>query len=404
MSSRNARYASVAGVVVLAVVAIGLAVGGNDSVRKHVLFSQCKSIEMQDEQIDCIFRIIEDELHRGGIALAMDAFASAYTSFNSFASTGCHRHAHRVGDMAYYGIYFGTRDLSKMDFPQETTACGYGFFHGFIEHLIQDNPDPDFVTDVCEGLRERYEARMRDIATICYHGSGHGFTLAHAETLRRNTWSDIVAFAEAPLHQCEKLSRASENEKEDCRQGVFNVIVDWMEDEEYGFRYNTEKPFGACDRLATRWRHACYYEAAQKLGLVATHDPRTYAAIAERIDDEKLRRTVFEVAVAGIVQAVITDENGYRETLAQCEDLDQYFFELCVTSMVWGLFEHGMPQWEYRNVLHLCAERAVEARSVRESCYQAAAGRLPRFYTAERIARICREFPEDARGACELKL
>lgn len=393
------------GAVVLAVVAIGfIFVGGIDAVRKYTLFFSCRSIELEDEQIDCIYRVIEDELHRGGIAPAMDAFASAYASFNSFASTGCHRHAHRVGDMAYYGIYFGIRDLSKMDFPQETTACGYGFFHGFMEHLIQDNPDPAFVTDVCEGLRERYETRMRDIAIICYHGSGHGFTLAHAEVLRRDKWGDIVAFATKPTLLCEELYRASENEKEDCRQGVFNVIVDWMEDEEYGFRYDTEKPFGSCDLLKTGWLHACYYEAAQKLGLLSPGNPRGIARVVNGVANanDELKRMAFAVGVAGIIQQTIVEKRGgYAEPLALCGELNQFFFDACVLALAWGLFEHGMPQEEYRNVLHLCAEQLVEERGMRGACYKYAADRLPRFYESSRIASICREFPPDIRSLCE---
>src|SRR3989344_6368344 len=144
------------------------------------------------EKVDCWLQLVFERLRSEGIAEAYDTFEYIYDSYPLFGATGCHQHAHKVGDTAYYELFVARGlDVTDMFFPQETTSCGYGFFHGFIEHLIQDHPDPAYVTKTCEYLREKYTHSMRDIGTICYHASGHGFTIAKADTLEKYEWGSV---------------------------------------------------------------------------------------------------------------------------------------------------------------------------------------------------------------------
>ena len=362
----------------------------------------CRKFSLDDEQVECIFREIDGAIEGGNLKRGLDVFATAYNRFPSFAGTGCHRHAHRVGDTIYYQYYVLGDNLDALEFPQEATACGYGLFHGFLEHLIQDRPDPEFSMEVCDTLDRKLSSTMKDIRVICYHGTGHGYTLSNAETLPKSDWGDIRAFSDDPVAQCNAMDRATESEKEDCRQGVFNVIADWMEEKNYGFFYDTDNPFRLCNTVPSDVQYACYYEMAQKIGgLIAHNDPVELAAVAATATKKEFADLAFSVGIAGIIQQTIVDGNGYDYVLSRCEALSSDLFHLCLESAVWGLYEHGLPQEEYKNALSLCEEPAVLARGEQGFCYEKTAARLPRFYTKERIQSICDEFPEPYQPLCK---
>jgi len=366
--------------------------------------ASCKALASDDEQVECIFHSIDSAIEKGNLKQGFSIFAGAYRNFTSFSSTGCHRHAHRVGDSVYYRYYIlGHDTLDDIDFPQEATACGYGLFHGFLEHLIQDRPDPEFAMSVCEALDQKLSRTMKDIRVICYHGTGHGYTLAHAENLPRALWGNIQEFITTPIAQCNGMTRASESEKEDCRQGVFNVIADWMEEKNYGFSYNTDNPFAACDALPSNIQYACYYEMAQKIGgLVAAHnDPVALSVVAAKASTPEFATLAFSVGIAGMIQQTIAQGNGYEAVLDGCDTLSSDLFHTCLESIVWGLYEHGPPQEEYKNVLSLCEESAVTRHEEESFCYNKALARLTRFYTSERIASVCEEFPKKYQPACK---
>ncbi|PIR83790.1 hypothetical protein COU18_02280 [Candidatus Kaiserbacteria bacterium CG10_big_fil_rev_8_21_14_0_10_51_14] len=395
---RNKQYFFFAVVLIVATITLGSMYTPQVLVEMHI--SSCA--EMQDNlQVECVFEMIEEYVRRGDMDGAMHVFSRAYERLYFFASTGCHRYAHRVGDVAYYEHYLATRDLETMEFPQETTACGYGFFHGFLEHLVQDRPSPPFVTEVCEHLHERLGDTMGDVRLICYHGSGHGFTLAQAEEISLQEWGVMRRFVDTPVLQCESLDQATESEVEECKQGVFNVIVDWMEQKQYGFAYNTERPFEPCDELPAGYIHACYYEMAQKLDSVSGRDPVLLAQIARMARTEELARVAFGVGIAGVIQQTIANDQGYEKTLDGCVELDDTFLPMCIESVAHGLFEHGSPQREYEKALEFCAETRVDEHGVEETCYRAVATRLPRFYDEATISAICREFPRDFQASCE---
>jgi hypothetical protein len=381
-----------------AVIIAGLAGLFWPQIREDYLVRQCYTAESIDASVDCWFGLLEQKTLSRGVGEAMKLFTKIYREYPEFSDTGCHRYAHRMGDIVYYNVYREYNDITKMEFPQETTACGYGFFHGFLEHLIQDRPDPGFVGDTCDYLHDTYGATMGDVRTICYHGSGHGFTLAQVEKVPQSRWGDVYAFATEPVKQCDALTRATGQEQEECRQGVFNVIVDWMEDENFGFIYNKEDPFQLCRQIPSAWQHACYYEMAQKLDGVTNRDAEKLVAIADSIQSPEYRILSFRVGIAGFIQNVVST-NRYLEFARTCSGLDSECGEACILSLVNGLFEHGEPQREYVKAHELCSSDAVTDQ-YRPGCWDSYVQRLPRFYTAEVRAELCMNVPPEYQEEC----
>lgn len=396
MSNRN--ITSIVAVPIAIIVCIA-AVTYAPVVARSASLAGCGAQMSPDLVTECIFGLIESELDRDGLRGAMKVFSLAYKKYPSFANGGCHARAHRVGDVAYFRLYL-KGGLDALDFPQETTACGYGFYHGFMEHLIQDNPRPEFITETCDRLILNLGARMRDIQTICYHGAGHGLVLAQIERMSRSEWGNVKALVSAPAELCKKLERARSEDLEQCYEGIFNVLVDTMALGQYGFTYDMSQPFAICATQPLYLREACIYEVAQKLDSVSVFQPAKMIEVVSVLPNKDDQLMAFGVGMAGIVQQSIATEGGYQEVLASCTGISETFYPQCVGSIVGGLFEHGEPQKEYQKALRFCEDPIIAERQVTKLCYEQAAARLPRFYTREKITSICREFPAAYREIC----
>ncbi len=362
---------------------------------------RCAENSVEATAIECWYDLIRERLQTQGLQQAMKLFSSIYTWQPAFAESGCHAHAHRVGDMAYYDQYLKNPNMAAMDFPQETAACGYGFFHGFLEHLIQNRPDPEFVDTTCTYLDERYGISVGAIRTICYHGSGHGFMLAAVEQLPRTAWGDMHAFTKTPLTQCAALKKASPRDHEECEEGVYNVIVEWMETNQYSFSYDYEKPFASCDAASTyAHKRACYYEMAQKLDGASNWNPERMLEILSSTKDTYLHEMAFYVGMTSVMQRY-AGSAAYDSILTQCSELTQpTMIPFCVSAVIAGLFEHGAPQEEYRDALIACRSPQVQEALISEACWETVARKLWRFYEPARIKEICEEFPEEKRAMC----
>lgn len=388
------------GGVSTALVLVAIAALSRYEDRAKMLLAPCHKETPESQQIECIFRAIERELIDHGMSPAMALFSRAYADFPTFVAQGCHKQAHRVGDIVYARLYTPEQGMDVLDFPQETTACGYGFYHGFLEHLVQDRPDPVFVDAVCSRLDERLSGQMDAIRSICFHGSGHGFALAHAETLPRSAWGSVRAFTVEAAANCDKLTQADRRSKEECREGVFNVLVEWMSLNQYGFTFNKNQPFRACDAGPKNLLSACYYEMAQKLDGLADRDPVKLADIVAPIQDGRLRLMAFQVGIAGIVQNTILEEGASERVLSACATLSREFFSSCLENYIHGLFEHGAPQEEYLRALEVCELDAIDEAGLTSKCFTSVAERLPRFYTPSQQKRICERFPQEFRETC----
>jgi len=369
------------------------------SLRHEAAIRSCTGLEHHDQKVECVFEIIRDEMVTSGVGAGMEVLARAYELIPTFATTGCHLYSHRTGDVAYYQLYVGTENLEAIDFPQSTTACGYGFYHGFLEHLTQDDPTADTITRTCEYFRKRLGADLRDIAPICYHGAGHGLMLAQAERLSRVQWGNTVAFVKGPAATCASLSEASTGEIEQCEDGLFTMLVQWMVEEENGFAMDWENPLTACRALPQNLLRACYAEVSQKLAQVTDNTPAVAVELVKTIP-ASYRLNAFSTGVAGMVQFQLNMGKGYEEALARCLIVESSYIAPCIQSVVGGLFEHGSPQQEYVKTLELCADSRIAQGGLAGFCYDRVATILGRFYEPNHRKQICGEFPPAYRESC----
>ena len=296
--------------------------------------------------------------------------------------------------MAYYSDFLHHQDFDRTEFPMNAKACGYGFYHGFFEHLVQDRPDPEFVVETCDYMTNRLYDVAPAIRQTCFHGAGHGFVLSLADKLTDSKDWTIEAFTKEPLNHCESLAGAEEGEISECRQGVFNVLVDWMSDGEYGLIYNYDKPFAVCDNEEFRRQPDCYYEMAQKLDGVTSNNPVKVATIINETDRTDLGELVMGVAVAGMVQH--NPESMQPDLLFSCRQLDGDLMNICLGAIVGGLVEHDTSGDTYQTATNFCLQNNLRDEE-RIVCYDELYTRLNRFLTKDQMVAHCNRliFPDE---------
>jgi len=357
--------------------------------------SQCGENKEIYVTVDCWYELMRQEMRHGGIQGAFAVFTALYETSETFIKTGCHRHAHRIGDMAYYEVYLTHKDMKQVEFPQAIKYCGYGFLHGFLEHLISDNPDPAFVEETCANLEERLGDTMPAIRISCFHASGHGFMLAPVD---KNKWGDPQVLIDKPLQKCDSMSGTSE-EIEECREGAFNVLLVWMYNKEYGLVYDADDPFLICRTQLDRHKMACYYEMAQELGSVSEWNIIKVAQTAENLEDGSFTEMVMRVAVASMMQQGIARDGGEFDYLLSCRSIPQHLQSACIGAIAGALIEHGKPGKEYVKGLKFCSSDTL-LHDERQACYKALFSHLGRFYTHEKLVTLCNTLPPSHQMLC----
>ncbi|MFT7507311.1 MAG: hypothetical protein ACI92I_000454 [Acidimicrobiales bacterium] len=350
----------------------------------------CDAINIQQSlKIDCWMSIIQETFQESGTQGAFDDFIYIYTNFETFANTGCHKHAHRVGDLAFYYEYLSHGDLSLVEFPMNATTCGYGFYHGFIEHLVQNTPTSKYVDEICPYLTSTIKTVAPAISQTCYHGAGHGFLIAQADVLiDPREWS-IVNFITVPLQRCDSLLQSTDSERKECYLGVFTVLTEWMFDNEYGLVYDRQYPYVHCDLLINPLhQEACYYETTQKFDYISNYNLKNTKKLIESGDRADIEEHLYEIALTGFIQRD-TGTDGL-DFLHTCKEVFENEIAMCIRVVIGGLIEHGPAQIQYKQVNQFCSNKILSPDEKR-ICIDAYAHKLERFNTKDEIQNMCSE-------------
>ena len=357
---------------------------------------------IQVTRIDCWMGMIEEVFAEEGTGAAFDLFQDIYLTYDDFANLECHKNAHRVGDLSFYHDYLTHNDLAKVDFPPNATACGYGFYHGFVEHLIQNQPTEEYVDEACTYLKENISDVAPAIGSTCYHGAGHGLLLAQADSLLNPEEWTVENFTSEPLRKCGRLKKASVDEIKQCYTGVFTVLSTWQLAGEYGLPYTPLEPFSHCDQITVEeYQIPCYEEASQILNI---GDDLTVAKIFELAQTGERQDLVTVTLKVGIYGLVQRDPDGLTaETVNECRQTLSVLnngTKLCVRAFAEGLAEHGPPGIEYKYINKFCTSDMIFEEE-RDYCAAVLAEKMQRFRSPKELDVLCKE-GEVMPLACEI--
>ncbi|MBI5457510.1 hypothetical protein HY971_02170 [Candidatus Kaiserbacteria bacterium] len=300
---------------------------------------------------------ITDTLEPKGLSAAFETFASLYAREPLFRGLNCHDATHIIGKAAYRAY---ADDHTIID-RRETSYCGYGFYHGFIETMLLNEGPGQYgkVRAYCDALKSG--GQLNNVSGACYHGIGH----AAFDSVPGRLWGDATAMVENALDTCEKAA-LGKPERAQCGTGVFNAFAVAASAHSYKLAFEKTDPLGICRVQRSLYQPGCYGEVgigaireqkldrATSLQLIASFpDAAVEKALLGYVADE-VKRSIGTIDLRAFYR-LCTSFSSTKERSA------------CMNGIIAGMREAGEPGKEYLLMFRYCAFYPKSA--TRDDCY-----------------------------------
>jgi hypothetical protein len=354
---------------------------------------ECKKDE---ETPKCLEKQITDTLKSKGLDAAFEKMGKLYETSSLFRET-CHSNAHILGDAAY--------DLFKKGkmpaLSPKTSYCGYGFYHGFMEKMLQTTGSLEEAQTFCKKAGELLAKETSDAEGACYHGIGHGSMDGGDPTL----WGNVQAMIEPSIKLCEKV--APENEYQGkryrCMTGVYNAIEILSQNSQYGLDLLRKDPFGFCPTQPIQYQEGCYTNMLpalmRKVGGSYEKAIAEIIKIPKGTQQDPIRSLVFSSLMHDYIREFINSNDLYGRGIKTCRSVNEDMRIPCFEGLSGGLMKYGEPQKEYIKALNFCASPLLKADES-GACYKYIIPRFRIWYSIEKIQQICSTIPDPYKSYC----
>ncbi|MBP9757327.1 MAG: hypothetical protein KBD06_01890 [Candidatus Pacebacteria bacterium] len=299
---------------------------------------------------------IIETLQTKGLPAAFDMFALLYEHNPSFRGLSCHDAGHILGAAAYKQY---ENDHKAIDRP-ETSYCGYGFYHGFMETMLREQGQFAEVRAYCEALKT--DGQLNNPSGACFHGVGH----AAFDSLPGDIWGNDVQMVSAAGRVCEQ-ALVGIPERAQCLDGVFNALAVAASARTYGLTFDTTDPMELCRMQNNDYRIGCYKELGIGFIRERSMDRReTMTFIRSFKDTEAEAEALLGYMGDEAARAVRTlDLSAFHSF---CTTLPSATERLgCERGVLSGLRQAGEPGKEFEVMFDYCALHPVGTERTR--CY-----------------------------------
>ena len=328
-------------------------------------------------------RIVREE----GIDSAYTFFQDAFESGNLPRS--CHWTAHQIGEEAYELFKHG----KSVPITYATSYCGYGFFHGFLETLLREDPDTERVLDFCNEVEQQLgEMGLQN----CYHGIGHGFTEDPPDP---RVEGDFEAMVKPGIEMCEFLFGNSLRDLSLCLSGVFTVPAGFAAENKHGLSLDKNNHFSFCQTQPYQYHKACYGEFAPKLDVITNWNIKVLPKYLERITDQHTKNLVVWVVPSVMMSRDILN-NDHSEYIYGCrESFEGELRDICFGGTILGFFIHGKPEEQYKGALDFCKSPEF-TEDERGLCYKEVFVQTYQRHEDDEYRTICNSVDSEYRHIC----
>lgn len=342
-----------------------------------------------DRRQRCYIQRIERVLAARGLEEAFAEFGLMYESAPWFVSD-CHDITHLLGEAAYRAYAQNGTVVTSV----KTSACGYGFYHGFIEALLFTTGQFDTAKAYCRSVQRELS---RSIVTpnaiyACYHGLGHGTF----DTQSSQYWGDDEGMVVKTLAVCGEVTQGDEPElQKQCATGVFNALANAYANGTYQLVFPAGDVLGICKKeTKPEFRRACVMEVGtaylqgmedmeQKVRFIANLPVSDGQSLAYGFFADETRRAA--------------DEFLGQEFEVICRQLPEAVAGACIGGTAAGLFLWGQPGREHERALAFCETLAGRFQ---DACFGEILPKLISIYPRDRIESVCRGIEPAYRGYC----
>lgn len=300
----------------------------------------CKNISEYGEKTKCWETVVTEVMKTSGMDAAWDVIAKISETEPKFAQN-CHGFTHIVGEEAYQLF----KKENRVDFSPKASYCGYGFYHGFMETLMQVSGDLEEAHALCQSFQNAWRS--------CYHGIGHG-TVDGSDP---RTWGNAYAMIAPGLQLCKRLGRNLQ-EIDLCASGVFNSLAILYTDSKYKLVVN-EDPYWICkDQSEPDFKKPCFEEMNTWALRLGNHDFSKAKLFVEKINEDIYAGHAMRSLATYAAKFTLERKNS-NDFILSCRAAQKHLQRHCIDGFVGGLFEFGMPGKEYHIALEFCRQNRL---------------------------------------------
>lgn len=355
---------------------------GNSNTLGLTLKEKCKQASDQIDQ-NCLEDSLRITVREGKVVEAFDVVAAVYSE----GSQACHAFTHTIGEETYE-LFSKKKDFQL---SPKTAYCAYGFYHGFMERLVQKTKNLKQANIFCDLVDQKLAAYASDAKLQCYHGIGHGTATAHDPRILGSE----EAILTPALELCEKAS-TNDPQLYRCASGAFNALALYYISGEYNLPLDRNDPLRLCHKQQDRYKYSCYGNMNILLTYLTKNDLAKAASYIEKIEEDN-----FAIWAIPYLSAAVASERSKdaKDLVMVCRFLQIRLQLPCVEGIVHGLIEHGNPDLEYVAALQFCRSYDLTPKE-KLACFNHAFGYLTTIYSKDKVLQICQEIEEPYTKSC----
>lgn len=344
----------------------------------------CAQIKDKFQQITCWESLLEKTLNKDGL----DEGFKLFRELAQFQPEICHRYAHDLGEYAFK-TYSARKNIQIM---QETSYCGYGFWHGFMEKMIAFS-DFEKAKQFCESLTSPTPELLPVIRLNCYHGIGIGLI---SDPPPIKFWGVAQPLIERSLGYCDTIK--TESLRSYCHSGVFHAIIDYMMAKQYKFDVDKNNPFALCFEQKEKYRLPCYLQVAPNLMVISDNNLTKAFNFLKKIPEASELPDISIIALTNFVNQRMLIQD-YGEFLHRCRSLGLEILDTCLPALTNSLFATGRPDQEYLKVIDMCNSNYLDD-SGKLFCFQKVIATSKQLYSTSKNQEICGLIERNYRKLC----
>ncbi len=358
---------------------------GNSVPVVTAIVSEC---EHASDRGACYEKDLQRALEGGGISGGLEHLRSLSQTSTKFSGV-CHALAHSVGTYAYR--QFTTRN--DFQISSAMAYCSYGFYHGFMEELLNDTGDYKKATQFCAEFVDKKAPAGSGLRDECFHGIGHGVTDWHIPS----DWKDVEKVAKSALSVCKAVGD-TEVEFRACAGGVYNAIANVYREGAYNVSQNVADSLRLCQHAELSVQESCYGFMGR---VFLKNDVSFSQALTQAVaHTEGASREPVIQGLAIVAASKITTH--MTDALTSCQSLNASSQDSCIVGFAVGLVQSGAPWKEYAKAIPFCSHAGLTTEQS-TGCFARISKDLRRLHSTANLARACTVYAVSDRRAICLK-
>lgn len=337
----------------------------------------CSKKARYQEKVVCWNDLLKNVAASEGVEEGFNLFLHLYEGYPEFAES-CHDYTHTIGENAYseYSQY------GEVEVVPETSYCGYGFYHGFIIAMVEEEGSVSKSSEFCDYANKKLKDEVPGIALDCYHGIGHGATdFMFGNGVEVDITQEMI---NESLDICERVAR-NENELSRCLDGVYHALTEVNIQENDLF--SKEDPFKLCRAQPEKYQLGCYGSLAFLIMEFNENNFGNAINEVETLQNDIYAQTLIR-QLSGYQGYRTVEKSDNKESVLACRNTQERLKKECFKGLIEGLTDFGEPGKEHEKPIALCTKDYL-LEDERALCFTHALDYFSRYFGEERKDKAC---------------